>query len=319
MQGARGEPPKRFPAERGERVCGGSWWRPLTVSGELPNYDGFGRDLEARIEPIFKSAEIDDGKIPGSFGRNSHTEVALREAARDRIEDIQDWREMYSEDLGGETQQSLRWLLDRAEYQLDKINEIYDGWTYRSGGTWPLHLGDTLSDFPQRDRCSLFSVRCPTGTAEAKERKADRKQIRKLLLSALRHVRCAEYWMHKVRLQTQAWRLLEELPPGKRPGPARTRDPSCEERTFRLFLSQGLDQAAARQRAQLVCMDRPWIGVIVDPDSLPPPDSDEDPGGDIGPPSETGTDEPADDGAKKGLLIAGGLAAAALLLPRLLR
>jgi hypothetical protein len=204
-------PPSSYQHEPGVTICGDTWPLPVTATGELTGANGFGDDLTHRIEPI---VPYTDPKLEKA-GRLEEWETELREAARVRIAAIIDERSFFPS-LTTKDYASISWLLDRATEELDAILDLYDAWTHRVGGSYPLSLGDAEDDFPQIvahgfSVCSRSDIRCP-GADECQQRKRDRAKIREHLRNALRHIRCAEYSMHRVRLVRESLVEIAKLP-----------------------------------------------------------------------------------------------------------
>ncbi len=279
--------------------------KDLVVDGQLPGRR-FGRNLEHTIKPVVTS-------VPTDVGSDEDDADALRDKIQARVNAVRDDIVQTKETFSVKQSASLIWLLWHAEAEMGVVFQIFDKWRYRDGGSFSLELGDKLADFPpgqcevygeeveiqasvtllgQEVKSAVFRT-CPT-LFELEERPLDRQLIRARFSDALKHVRCAEYGLWKLRLVARAHDIA---------GTAEL----------------GLAGVPATGQAKIEYEALQWAdGFLPDPDELPPPE-DVPPG--LPPPEGEGAplvpDEPPaptkPSGARAAFLAVSGVALGVLL------
>ncbi len=220
--------------------CGSGWHSIGLATGELYGKGGFGKDYQKALPPL---ATEDDLKGIGSDRSAQEDLMTIIDAKIDELrEEVAD-----NSGAGGmrrfltrKEQDSIVWLLDHAEAELDVANDIWKKWDDRVNGTYPLWMGDQVGDIPtlKPTFCTKpgqiiygteefpGTIICPT-TKELKQRGKDRTSIKKRFQWALTHVRCAEWGLNRILLYKQAladWKGIDypekiPVPPIPPPGP----------------------------------------------------------------------------------------------------
>ncbi len=169
--------PTRFPKEpRATERCGDSYLFFDVVTGELPGSD-FGSDLKYDLKPLFFRGG--STKIPPLFENRADLDRELEgsEGLVSRIYQAAEDLGRNAEDFSEEEASSLRWLID----------EIY-----------------ALVQLAAADADAIVLPALPG--AEQGDVGGHRAQAQARVEDALRHLRCAEYWIHRVILVRQATR-----------------------------------------------------------------------------------------------------------------
>ena len=180
--------PTRFPREpRATKRCGDSYLRFDVVDGELPGTD-FGAHLKYKLKPIFFRGGTT--KIPPLFENRADfdSEIERTDGLVDRVDQAADDLESNASDFSEQEAASLRWLLD----------EI------RATG----QLAAAEAD-------AILPPALPG--AEQGDAGGHRAKTQAYVEDALHHLRCVEYWIHRVILVRQA---IRERPLGFTLAPA---------------------------------------------------------------------------------------------------
>jgi len=225
--------PKKFPPEgkSGSR-CGDSWPSTITVTGKLPEQPGFGGAFTHKLLPVSGLSAVSS-----TITQNEDAADALRDAILRRVTNAR--KQLGKEPI--EQQGTIEWLLTHVEAEVANAWQLFDKWEYRDGGAFPMSAGDGLADFPfapEPGKCGTsgygaqllvpgsatggrpIAVWCPTAD-EMQQRIYDRNGIRRRFIDALRHLRCAEYWLWRLTLIARAREKLPGAGPGGfKPGSA---------------------------------------------------------------------------------------------------
>ena len=228
-------PPSGYPKIRG-KACGEAWARPTVVTGLRPN-TGFGSQFKHTVQPIIHTNVLNIGD-----DREQQEDYASKITAR-----IDSLRERLDEHLigdplrlGPDHRKQIEWLLTHAEAELEGADHLWNKWSDRVGGSWPLSRGDDGSEFmggvcgnkdhPGADGSSFDAVHavahagkwydppgrtgdvlCPSPT-ETLQRPKDRKAIGFRFFDALAHVYCAEFGYWRLRLYKEAYEAYKDRP-----------------------------------------------------------------------------------------------------------
>lgn len=212
-------PPSHFRGETIGRVCGHTWASELVVDGRLP--DGYGADITKTLDPVMPPPFAGPGGQPDvepqaqGIGWDSPAEALRRQQLLLRIGELRVATDVAY--IAGDIKGAVRWLLDKAEAELESAQKIHSLWKTRGNGAWPLRYADRLTNFyaaENPDDCAgRFgatvsgtgggTVRCPT-RQEVDRREADREKIRERFVDAARFVRCAEYGLYRSVLYRKA-------------------------------------------------------------------------------------------------------------------
>lgn len=211
------KPHAGFPSEPGSTSpCGWSWFRNYQVTGEIPKTGGFGKQHDVNLQPI-----VMQNDLPEEYGRDNATERNVIDKIEQRIIKTAERVQQYQEWLKDKDIDVLNWLLSHASAHVEAVDEIYDRWKERNGGSYPLPKPDAIDFIPQcvgknfnelvevkteDGRGTSTWMRCPS-MWELDERKKDRRRIKDRILDALHHVRCAEFGVFRLMLYRKA---LEE-------------------------------------------------------------------------------------------------------------
>lgn len=217
--------PSYPPSKRFGNRCGRSWNEEIYVYGDV---------LWRQLPPL-------TGALP-QFGYNSAAEVGLRDALRAHVAESRQW--LVDLKLEGavtdKEADEFTFLHNGVIEYLDQIPPIYEKWdTFQCirgiGETptvcpWPLDRSDDPADWMPGCTGSNFegiasfhqdqygrTYQCPVPAVVA-ERPKDRNRIRNLVISGLRWMRCAQYWMHVASLKHQE-RLEKVVDPTATFGP----------------------------------------------------------------------------------------------------
>jgi hypothetical protein len=217
--------PKSFQPERPTLPnCGATWAQQWTVTGELPS--GFGDDFTHVLVPVTKA-------VNANVASDEAAADALRDKIVARIKTIRTkaFPGQFGDDpwLTDKQSAALQWLLMHAEAELDAVSSLYDKWSYREEGPWPLDeaavewadckgkAGQWVTVGARGSQGRNVQWLCPT-RAEIKQRAADQKAIVERFKDALRHVRCAEFGYWRIRLVAEAQAALDASGPQGGPG-----------------------------------------------------------------------------------------------------
>lgn len=227
-----------YDPEPGYAICGDSFDRDVTVTGELPNQDGYGSDLR-RILARFGERPSGDWA-----SRNSQVERLFVDAIDRADQRVTSTVQELAPDLTGEEQAAVAKLIARARQNLEWVDQVYRYWAGDAAypGTnstlpvdpatdWPSEWPLTASDNPAEwvPECAgaepgtwvndrelvanqMQTVRryyCPDALMRNRRQK-DRKAIAKRLLEAMRALRCAEYSAHRRVLWREAKKRWDE-------------------------------------------------------------------------------------------------------------
>ncbi|MCH9637734.1 MAG: hypothetical protein K0U16_07305 [Gammaproteobacteria bacterium] len=325
-------PPSGYPKING-KACGQEWYKPIVVTGHIPG-TGWGSQYKHTIQPIRKSPS----KLR-KIGSDRREQERLADTMRSSIDA---YRRMVIPSTGQpkrlrftqRERDSIDWLLDRADAYLEAADALWLRWANRTGGEWPLDLGDKLSDFAggvcPPEFMGSWITSGPRGTeflcpsqSEIDQREGARSTIGLLFDDALAHLYCAQYGYWQLHLYKKAVAAYDDLPTADigdmtiEPGPAEPPD----------FL--GPQDIVAKTRPVDPCKE---LGINCppgeepEPDDCPgqwcPPDTDgfPDPGevpevdegdlGGAGPPAVPPVDEDTKRRRRAAYAIGGGAAAA---------
>lgn len=214
-------PPSSYPKLRGQ-PCGADWSKPTVVNGHLPG-TGWGSQFKHTIEPVLPS------RTPLiNLGSARDEQIVLRDKIVDAIANRRAQLGAFTPSymvLDAEEKDSIEWLLDHAEAELDAADDLWDKWDDRAGGRWPLNLSDSLSTYgggvcTQNDMGSwkrvsdghrAYNTLCPSWV-EIEQRSKDRRAIEKHFDHALAHLYCADYGYWRLSLYKEAYHAYKEQP-----------------------------------------------------------------------------------------------------------
>ncbi len=213
-------PPPGYPPIRGQ-ACGADWSEPTVVTGHLPG-TGFGSKFKHTIQPVSNNRGV-----VLSIGDDREDQIQLRDKILDVIANRREQLVAFVPPylaLTSKERDSIEWLLDHAEAELEAANEIWEKWSERQHGRWPLDLGDNVADYGGGVCEGVdmgkwirvggnrgYNTLCPS-LSEIMKRASDRASIAKRFSDALAHVYCAEYGYWRLSLYKQAYNEYKDLP-----------------------------------------------------------------------------------------------------------
>ena len=213
-------PPPGFPKIRGQ-ACGADWSEPTVVTGHLPG-TGFGSQFKHTVQPVSNNRGV-----VLAIGDDRDEQIQLRDKILDTIanrrQQLVAWVPHYLA-LTLKESDSIEWLLDHSEAELEAANDVWEKWSERQGGRWPLDMGDNIADYgggvcsmAQRGKMIRvggnrgYNTLCPS-RSEINERPHDRLVIGQRFSDALAHLYCAEYGYWRLSLYKRAYNEYKDLP-----------------------------------------------------------------------------------------------------------
>ncbi len=188
--------PTRFPKEpRATERCGDSYQRSIVVTGEIPGTN-FGDHLKYSLIPIF--FRDGDTQIPPLFESRADldAEIERPDGLSDLISQAADDLDRHVRDFSDQEANSLWWLINEA---------------------------NALVELARAEGDAIVPPALPG--ADQGDVGGHREKAQAHVRDALHHLRCAEYWLHRVILVRQA---IRERPLGFTTAPAIPIYPSPE-------------------------------------------------------------------------------------------
>lgn len=178
--------PTKYPLEPNAERCGDSYATSAFVTGKLPGLD-FGREFNANIKPVyFAGGSYSDPHTYPAIGLGGWEYAESDDLVRARISDVHSDLDIANHvPLVVKNMKSLRWLLERAEAEMDAAQAYFDDFT----PALPPGKGEMIV-YPETLRGRVL----------------DRFE------DALRHIRCAEYWTARLALYSEAVDAYEPPP-----------------------------------------------------------------------------------------------------------
>lgn len=178
--------PKKYPLEPNAERCGDSYAVSAFVTGEIEGLD-FGRQFNTNITPVwFKGGTFSDPHSYPEIGLGGWEYSESDDVVRARIAAVHSDLDIANHvPLVVKNMKSLRWLLDRAEAEMDVVQAEFDDYK----PALPPAEGEMIV-YPESLRARVLNR----------------------FEDALRHIRCAEYWTARLALYAEAVAAYEPPP-----------------------------------------------------------------------------------------------------------
>lgn len=180
--------PKSYPTEPGAQRCGDSYKGTIIVTGVIPGTD-FGGHYTKSLTPVafFPSTQ----NVPLFTSRDNLDEQLARPGGfEERLDAISSLFFLEDFQFSVEQRGAIQWLLDKTRNQIARAKGEAD---------------------------DIFTTALP-GSDPLPDPEEHRKKTQTLIDDALKFLRCAEYWTHRVMLTRQA-QAEYVAPLGFSPGP----------------------------------------------------------------------------------------------------